>query len=299
MLCNKCETELPDSSKFCHECGSPAPDPQLETIKFEGVANRSVIQQIGTINVAWMNEEQITAITEQFSRLLDGLGVTDHVSPEATPLPLPEDVQEVAQAVGLKVQEAERGFGRTVGYPGVYLRLGNAAYGNRDYEESLRYYGKALVIDPEGAETWRLRGVVLQRLVRRQEALENFERALEFDSESAETWRLRSYALDRLKRYEDALESVDKSLAIDPESTSAWVRRGATLRRLERPEEALESFDRALAIDANNFMAWGLLGGVLRELGREKEAAECYKKSQELAQNWAGQKRAAGDNIVS
>ena len=101
-VCQQCQTELVAGSRFCTECGTSVPEPQAPPVSFEGVANRSTIQQsgtpasepqdnafnidgvvnrstiqqIGTINIGGLSEDQFGEITHQLSQVLDRLGVS-------------------------------------------------------------------------------------------------------------------------------------------------------------------------------------------------------------------------------
>ena len=75
---------------------------------------------------------------------------------------------------------------------------------------------------------------------------------------------LRGDLLLRLERFEEAAVTYRAVVALEPRSADAWANLGRSLLRLGRREEARDAVSRALAIDAKNPAA----GEVGRELGR-------------------------------
>ena len=149
-VCQHCQSELPEGARFCTQCGTSVPEPQAPPVSFEGVANRSTIQQsgtstsepqdnafnidgvvnrstiqqIGSISIGGLSEDQFGEITHQLSEVLALLGVSPNLPLTERPTPASQEAQEVAQAVTEKVREAEERFQHPVGDPQVYMQLG-------------------------------------------------------------------------------------------------------------------------------------------------------------------------------
>ena len=247
MRCQQCGKELTGVAKFCDQCGTPVPEPQPAPVSFEGVAVRSQIQQIGTINITGMPIEGYTALTHQLGQLLERLGVPDHVSPGSA-APLSAEAFEAAEVVGQKVEEAGRRYGAPVGDARLYLRLGNVAYDGKRYQQAEKYYDDGLTLEPDNAGLWNGRGAALWNLGRNEEALASYDRASALRPDFPVYLNNRGNALWKLGQNEEALASQDRAIALSPDYAGAWSSRGNALDALGREEEALESYDRALAL---------------------------------------------------
>lgn len=281
-FCGNCRDEVPESFKFCPECGAPVSQAP-QTFSFEGVASHSLIQQIGSINIGHMNEEQFRALSDQLSQLLDRVGVPTEVSLEGDAAPLSQEARLVAQVVAEKEEEARRQFGGAVGDADMYLRLGNVAFNGKSYIEALLHYDMALALAPDAAVTWYNRGNALAGgLGRHRDALASYDKALALNPKFADAWTNRGITLGDLGRYNEALPNFDQALALKPAYAEVWSNRGGALWKLGRHQEAVASCDKALALKPDYAGAWYNRGLALDRLGRHLEAVESLKKADEL-----------------
>jgi tetratricopeptide (TPR) repeat protein len=73
-----------------------------------------------------------------------------------------------------------------------------------------------------------------------------YSRALKLDPSYEAGWKLEAVALLQLKKYAEAIDCLDKVLEIHPSATT-WCRKGICCYHLNRYEEAVTCFDKALA----------------------------------------------------
>lgn len=92
------------------------------------------------------------------------------------------------------------------------------AYVAGEYEESIMYFDRILIADPNH----------LDSLIGRSAAL----------------WLTRDFT--------GALDSADSALRIAPNDPEAWINRGAALTKLGRPDEAMASFEKTLELRPND-----------------------------------------------
>jgi tetratricopeptide (TPR) repeat protein len=154
-------------------------------------------------------------------------------------------------------------------------------------EEALAACDRALVINPNFVYAWRNKGFVLNAMGRNEEALAACGRALAIDPNDAGAWRHKGDVLNALGRNEEALVAYDLALAIDPNCAEAWHNKGVILNALGRNEEALAACDRALVINPNDAGAWRHKGNVLKALGRDEEALAAYNRALAIDPNYA------------
>jgi superkiller protein 3 len=125
-----------------------------------------------------------------------------------------------------------------------------------EYAKARSSYDKALEIKPDDHKAWYIRGLVLGKLGRWEEAIASFDKALEIKPDDHEAWKIRAIALGKLGRWEEAIASFDKALEIKPDYYVAWYIRGYALGKLGRWEKAIASYDKALEIKPDYHEAW-------------------------------------------
>ena len=153
------------------------------------------------------------------------------------------------------------------------------------HEEAIRYFEKALEIDPKCEMAWSGKGASLDSLGMISDALTCYDKALEIDPRLIYVWNNKGVSLARLSKWDQALKCYEKALEIDPKFFVAWANKADVLERLGRADEAIMCYDRALEIDPEHVPA--LLGkaNFLYNLGRFKDAMACFDKVLERNSN--------------
>ena len=174
----------------------------------------------------------------------------------------------------------------------LLVEQGNVLSANKQYEEAIASYDKALEFKPDYQNAWHVRGIALSALGRYEEAITSFDRALQIKPDD-QAWNNRGAALDNLGRYEEAIVSFDQALQFKPDYQDAWNNRGAALGNLGRYEEAIISFDQALQFKPDLHEAWYNRGIVLGNLERYEEAITSFDQAlqfrPDLHQAWNNQ----------
>ncbi len=172
--------------------------------------------------------------------------------------------------------------------------------------DSVRYYQRALELDPTDVQVCNNLGCILLELDRAHEAVSVFsslkgEGNSEFkgnlgyalmtqgdlhqsevvfreltdkDPENASARNHLGMVLIRRGRYPEAMEELHRVVREYPNMVEAWNNLGAAYQRCSRMEEASSFFERALQVDPYNADAHNNLGCVLRECGELEEATE-------------------------
>ncbi len=149
-----------------------------------------------------------------------------------------------------------------------WKKRGNEQYYERDFEEAIASYDKALEFKPDDHAAWNNRGIALDNLGRREDAIASYDKALKLKPDDHAAWNNRGLALVNLGRLEEAIASWDKALEIKPDKHEAWYNRGNALDNLGRLEEAIASYDKALQLKPDYHEAWNNRGVTLDKLGR-------------------------------
>jgi tetratricopeptide (TPR) repeat protein len=136
-------------------------------------------------------------------------------------------------------------------------RLGDGhRLGNKQIEEALHCFDKAIEIDPNFAESFESKGFALSKFG------DEFSKNRQLDN-----------AIDAYKK---AIKSYDAALKIQPDKASIWSSKGYVLNRLGLYKESIAACDRAIAKDPNAFQAWGNKGYALCKSGQYKKAIELF-----------------------
>lgn len=202
---------------------------------------------------------------------------------------------------------------------------------NGSYNESIQAYHKALNLtneslkkNPNDAVAWQIKGLVLERLYRIDEAAIAFGKATELNPKNAYAWLHKGKVLDlianrlqdqeRTKTFEDVIKAYDKAIEINPNYGDAWENKGYSLqslaafnKNLSQYNESLAAFDKAIELiptndTRNQALAWdgraialSGMSNILEDIGRldeakskRGEALNDYGKAIELDQNFTG-----------
>jgi tetratricopeptide (TPR) repeat protein len=160
-----------------------------------------------------------------------------------------DEVNTIEKKEGTSIQEIKAGdlqiSRKELSLKDIILK-GNEHIYKKEYSEAIRWYDKAIKIDPNDASAWTNKGL----------------------------------ALDKIGKHKGAIECFDKALQVDPNNPYAWTNKGYVLHGLGKYKEAIQYYDKALQVDPNNVLALNIKGVALNKLGRHKEAKELTQKKQ-------------------
>lgn len=138
------------------------------------------------------------------------------------------------------------------------------------YKKALVDCNKAIEISPNNSNSkvWLLRGHALAGMGQYEEAIRSYDRAIVINPNYSHAWGGRCNTLNFLRKYEQALPNCEKALQIHPRLHSAWHNQGVALEGLGRNEEALSSYDRALQFQPYYSRSMGNQQRLRQKLGR-------------------------------
>lgn len=164
----------------------------------------------------------------------------------------------------------------------AWHQMGRLHYGLKQYEESVRAFDYATLIDEDFLGAYMEKGKSLERLKRYDEAILSYNRTLELDDPT-------SYALLRIGKCHEklgnkglALEFYNKTVHEDPLLDKGWIAITDLYLRELNFQKALYYVNKALNIDNNNSLYWKRYGAINREMNFWEEAEMGYRKAVEL-----------------
>ena len=333
-ICKKCGARVPDTEQACPKCGEkiarrgrgtgligggligdsmlerrkPASTGELigvgpttygDEVSFVGGAD--ALRQVKNIKVSDLTESEFASITNQMNTMLTQMGVPLTIDKE-TKLNLMRGDRQLVTLIGAKINEAHQAYGRYVGAPETYLRLGNAVYLTRrgydeamakgevipidekafNYEVASAYYTGAIELKPDYEEAWNNKGNALYSLGKVDDAIKCYDKAIEIHPEYAEAWNNKGTALKKKGLEDEALRCYNRAIEIDSEYKDAWMNKGNTLFNQKLLGDALKCYEKVIGLDADNADAWVNKGNTLRLMNRADEASKSYDRALQL-----------------
>ena len=154
-------------------------------------------------------------------------------------------------------------------------------YGLKKYEEALKAFDYATLIDDEFLGAFMEKAKSLERLKRYKEAIESYNRTIELDDPT-------SYALLRIGKCHEklgnkalALKFFNKTVHEDPLLDKGWIAITDFYVRQKKYEKALFYVNKALSIDNENRFYWKRFATINKEMELFEDAEFGYRKAVE------------------
>ncbi|MGA0608250.1 tetratricopeptide repeat protein [Phenylobacterium sp. VNQ135] len=161
----------------------------------------------------------------------------------------------------------------------VYQTLALQLYRVGRHAEAEAWVRQGLDHHPRNFELWNMRGVLLRRLGRLDEAFEALNAALRLQPSSTSV--LTNLANVQLDRDDDAAaESIlTRLVRMEPKNGEHQRLLARALRRQGRHEPALARLRQSVLLDRKNINAWLDLAGLLLDMRRDDEAADAVERA--------------------
>jgi tetratricopeptide (TPR) repeat protein len=164
----------------------------------------------------------------------------------------------------------------------AWHQIGRLHYGLKEYEEAIRAFNYATLIDDEFMGAFMEKAKALERLKHYKEAIESYERTIELDDAT-------SYALLRIGKCHErlgntvlAIKYYNETVHEDPLLDKGWIAITDFYVREKNFQKALFYVNKALAIDNQNQMYWKRYATINKQLNFFEEAEFGYRKAVEF-----------------
>jgi tetratricopeptide (TPR) repeat protein len=164
----------------------------------------------------------------------------------------------------------------------AWHQVGRLHYGLKEYEEALRAFNYATLIDDEFMGAFMEKAKALERLKQYAEAIESYERTIELDDAT-------SYALLRIGKCHErlgntalAIKYYNQTVHEDPLLDKGWIAITDFYVRKKNYQKALFYVNKALAIDNQNQLYWKRYATINKEMNFFEEAEFGYRKAVEF-----------------
>jgi superkiller protein 3 len=137
-------------------------------------------------------------------------------------------------------------------------------------------------------------GNVLRDQKQQEEALKSYRRAIELDPKFASAYNNVGNVLRDQKKLEEALQSYRRAIELDPKFGSSHSNIGLVLKEQGKLEEAISKYRQALSLPEDKFatpasvhtLTHNYLGLALQQQGKLEQAIEEYKKALQIDPNF-------------
>jgi tetratricopeptide (TPR) repeat protein len=161
----------------------------------------------------------------------------------------------------------------------AYVWLGNEYVNMNRFEDAIRFFEKAIVLNPDAQEAYSMIAITYQVLGKHQKALEAFEKGLEGNKAyNANINHLYANSLNTLNRYEEAISYYQKSLENNDDNSSAWCGLGQCYYNLKKYKDAVKAYEKALQLKPDNLEAVEDLLNVYEKLNENDKALDLAVK---------------------
>jgi tetratricopeptide (TPR) repeat protein len=164
-----------------------------------------------------------------------------------------------------------------------WYNKGIEAYYKEDYKEAIRYYKKALKIDPVFAFAWDNLGISYRKLDQFDDAIEAYQKSLEIDPNGQMPLQNIAVAYIFKKDYEKAVQYYEKLATIDNKDPEVYYGLGQICALyLNQYEKGLNYMCKAYLLYIETGSAYrkdaekiiGMIYGEMKKQGKEKEFEE-------------------------
>jgi tetratricopeptide (TPR) repeat protein len=153
-----------------------------------------------------------------------------------------------------------------------FLGHGKAKLGNKEYAESIRFFSRALQMNPAASIAYRYKGDAEKMLKKYEESIESYGQSLRINPNDTLALVGRAVANRLAGKLDDALVDFQNAIKLTPNDAKLHFGRGSVFLRLKKFSDALPDYD----VSVSAFPTFRLLlydrGLIYFNLGRYKEA---------------------------
>ncbi len=161
-------------------------------------------------------------------------------------------------------------------YSTIYAPLAMAYYEKGEIAKADGYLAQSERAGIDNAESKFLRGLLLSKQNKDEEAIAAFDRTVAFDSRFAPAYYYKGQALDRLGRQDQSVAAYKSSLEIDPSFTPAMFDLGVAHYNTGDYTNAAIAYESVVKKEPKNFQAHYNLASTYRQLERFADANAEY-----------------------
>jgi len=167
-------------------------------------------------------------------------------------------------------------------FPYAYTLSGHEYFANEDFEKGLNCYRNATRTDPRHYNAWFGMGLIYFRQEKYSSAEYHFKKALTINPGSSVLRCYWGMSLTKLERHEDALSTLQQAVDADPRNPLARFERASALAAQNRLDEALTELQALKEVAPTEASVYFQMGKILKRLNKREEAMKCMSVALDL-----------------
>ncbi|MFR5876556.1 MAG: tetratricopeptide repeat protein, partial [Eubacterium sp.] len=141
-----------------------------------------------------------------------------------------------------------------------YKRQADSYYKSKDYTNAIKYYTKAIELQPNIAVFYNNRGYIYKIINEYDNALSDYNKAIELNPDYSQTYSNRGHLYTKLKKYELAINDFNKVINLQPDNIQAYNNRGLAYNELKDYDNAINDFNKVINLQPDNIQAYNNRG---------------------------------------
>lgn len=150
------------------------------------------------------------------------------------------------------------------------------------FQLAIMAYSKALVLDPEDAQTHYEMGRTYQLLGQTTQALRKYDDALLKNASLPNAHRQKGLCFLKESNYQRAMETFQNAIQMDANDAESYRYLGQCLAHFGRHQEAVGTFNTAIQLNPKDAIALYMLGLSTMRLGQFDQAEEAFRRCIDL-----------------
>jgi|SRR5690554_1037607 len=161
----------------------------------------------------------------------------------------------------------------------AWHQLGRQYYELKEYEQAVRAFDYAVIVDEWFLGAYMEKGKALEKLNKYEEAISCYNRTLELDDPTAFAYMRIGKCYENLGRKDLALKFFRKAIAEDPILEKGWLAIVDLYTKEHNYKRALNYINKALDVDGENEQYWRRFASLNYALEKYEDAYKGYEKS--------------------
>ena len=148
-----------------------------------------------------------------------------------------------------QIMAAMKGLFSNVGKSRGLFSRGIAQYNKGEYDQALKTFSRAIVVNPENAKSYLWRGMCYEKQFDYTNAEKDYTRALNIDKHYLSALCNRGEIYYNRGEFEKSWDDYDRAISLDPSYAEAYKGRGLAAKELGDFKDAVIDFNFAIEID--------------------------------------------------